>query len=144
MVDLIKEISKFKDMVLATSCNNMVSARTVSTIVSNNKIYFQTANTMEKYKQLSNNHNVALTKGFYQIEGIARSVGSWEQNVELCGLYKAVHLNSYNSYGKLAEEEVIEVTITRIKLWSYEDDGVYLVEYNGGCGSVSKTKQSMC
>lgn len=144
MVELIKDISKFKDMVLATSCNDIVSARTVSTIVSNNKIYFQTANTMEKYKQLSNNCNVALTKGFYQIEGVARAVGTWEQNAELCELYKAVHLNSYNSYGTLPEEEVIEVTITRIKLWSYEDDGVYLIEYIGSSESVSKTKQSMC
>ncbi len=144
MDELIKSISKFKDMVLATSCNDVVSARAVSTIVSGNKIYFQTANTMEKYKQFSKNSNVALTKGFYQIEGTARSIGKWEDNIELCEVYKDVHLSSYNSYGNLPEEEVIEVTISRIKLWSYEEDGVYLIEYNSDNDSVSKTKQSMC
>lgn len=139
---IIEDLSKFKDMVLATSYNDKVTARSVSIIVNNDKIYFQTANTMEKYYQLTENCNVALTKGFYQVEGTAKSIGKWEQNPKLCEMYQTIHQSSYENYGLLPEEEVIEVTITNLKLWTYEDDKVYITNYNRLTDQVTKQLQS--
>lgn len=141
-MNIIEDLSKFKDMVLATSYNDKVTARSVSIIVNNEKIYFQTANTMEKYYQLTHNCNVGLTKGFYQIEGIAKSIGKWEQHPMLCQQYQAVHPSSYQNYGQLPEEEVIEVTITNIKLWTYEGADVYLTSYNRLTDQITKQLQS--
>lgn len=140
-MELLKDLSKFKDMVLATSYGDKVTARTVSTMVVGNKIYFQTANTMEKYYQISNNNNVALTKGFYQIEGKAKSIGSWDQNPQLCAIYKNIHPSSYNSYGLLPEEEVIEVSITHMKLWTYEEDQVYITSFYPDSNKITKVVQ---
>ncbi len=140
-MELLKDLNKFKDMVLATSYNDKVTARTVSTVVVGNKIYFQTANTMEKYYQISNNSNVALTKGFYQIEGKAKSIGSWKQNPQLCDIYKNIHPSSYNSYGLLPEEEVIEVSITHMKLWTYEEDQVYITSFYPDSNKITKQVQ---
>lgn len=137
----IDELGKFKDMVLATSYQDKVTARSVSTILYEGKVYFQTANNKEKYFQLKNNSNVALTRGFCQVEGVARSIGSWSENIQICEAYKQVHLNSYNSYGTLDEEEVIEVTITRLKFWSYEDNDVYMIEYYPLTDNLTKIKQ---
>lgn len=141
-MDLVADLAKFKDMVLATSYQDKVTARTVSTIVYNNKIYFQTANDMEKYQQIKNNKNVALTKGFYQVEGTAKSIGRWEQNQSLSEIYKAKHLSSYESYGNLKQEEVIEVTITNIKLWSYEEDDVFIINYDPQTNTINKELQA--
>lgn len=141
-MNYINELSKFKDMVLATSDGERVTARSVSTIIANEKIYFQTANDMEKYIQIQNNCKVALTKGFYQVEGRAKSIGKWSDHPKLCEQYQQVHQSSYDSYGTLPEEEVIEVTITRLKLWSYEDDQVYLVDVDCESDNISKTLQA--
>lgn len=141
-MDLINKLSTFKDMVLATSYNDKVTARSVSTIVYNEKIYFQTENNMEKYYQLINNKRVALTKGFYQVEGIAKPIGRWEDNQHICEIYKQVHSSSYQNYGLLPNEEVIEVTITNIKCWSYQDDQVYILNYNPQTKEQTKILQS--
>ncbi len=140
-MDFIGDITKFKDMVLATSYQDKVTARSVSTIVVDNKIYFQTANTMEKYYQLSKNSNVALTKGFYQIEGVAKSIGKWQDHPSLANVYQLKHKSLYENYGHLAEGEVIEVTITNIRLWLYEDEQVYIVNYDPATDTYTKQIQ---
>lgn len=141
-MDLLENLAKFNDMVLATSYQDKVTARTVSTILYNNKIYFQTANDMEKYEQIKNNKNVALTKGFYQIEGHAKSIGRWEEVPQLSELYKTKHRSSYENYGNLKQEEVIEVTITNIKLWSYEDNDVFIIHYDPQTDTINKELQT--
>lgn len=140
--ELLLDLGKFKDMVLATSSQDRVTARTVSTILYNKKIYFQTANDMEKYIQIIDNSSVALTKGFYQLEGIAKSIGTWSDNPEICECYKSIHSSSYNNYGMLPEEEVIEVHITRLKLWTYENNEVYLIDCDLNNDTYSKVKQA--
>lgn len=106
-------------MVLATSSKDLVTARSVSTIYSNGSVYFQTDNRMEKYQQISQNHHVALTVGFLQMEGIAFDIGKWDDNPDLRDLYKSKHLDSYNKYKVLDSEIVIEVKLKKIKKWEY-------------------------
>lgn len=140
-MNLIENISKFKNMVLATSYQDKVTARSVSTIVVDSKIYFQTANNMEKYYQIQKNCNVALTKGFYQIEGTAKAIGGWQDHPLLAANYKLIHQSSYDNYGLLPVEEVIEVSITNIKLWQYEGDKVYVLNYNPQTDTLTKELQ---
>ncbi|WOO87704.1 pyridoxamine 5'-phosphate oxidase family protein [Mollicutes bacterium LVI A0039] len=129
-MNLLEQISQCKDMVIATSLNDCVTARSVSTIVVDDKIYFQTSNKMEKYRQIAGNPRVALTKGFFQIQGNAKCIGTWSDNPKLCNKYKQLHSKSYEAYGELDEEVVIEVSIKEIKSWQYRDDKVYIVTHN--------------
>lgn len=139
MENLMGKLVNTRDMVLATSYNEHVTARSVSTIVVDNKIYFQVNKKSEKYHQLANNNKVAMTKGFLQLEGIAKDIKSWKSNQELCEVYKSKHLSSYNAYGELDGQTVIEVSPTRLKLWSYEDNDAFIYIWEGN--EVIKVKQ---
>lgn len=61
-----------KAAVLATSSSDRMTARSVSYIVLNSKIYFQTDKTFLKYKQIIKNPNAALCIDSVQIEGSAK------------------------------------------------------------------------
>lgn len=141
MENLMEKAIGARDMVLATSHKNRVTARSVSTIVYNNKVYFQVNKSSEKYGQISKNNNVAMTKGFLQLEGIANDVGPWSDNKQLCELYKSRHLSSYNVYGELDGQTVIEVVPTRLKLWCYEGDEVFMYIWGNDSNKVIKVQQ---
>lgn len=75
-----KEIYEFlkskKHIVLATSFNNRVTARTISYVIINDKIIFQTDSTFIKSEQIRLNNKVALCIDNIQIEGIAEITGN--------------------------------------------------------------------
>ena len=115
---------------LATSKNDIVTARNMSIISVSNKIYFQTSKLMEKYDQIISNANVALCTNNIQIQGIAKDIGSWSQNQNLLELYKKNHNNSYELYGKMRTQTVIEITINNIKKWDYKDGKQFICYIN--------------
>ncbi len=141
MDELFAIIEKSRDMVLATSSNDHVSARSVSTITNANKIYFQANKKSEKYQQIKVNNSVAMTKGFIQIEGIAVDIGHWSEHQELYQLYVNRHQSSYEAYGNLEGQTVIEVQPTRIKLWSYEGDDVFMHIWDSSSNAITKVQQ---
>lgn len=110
-------------LVLATSYQNNVTARSISCIIINNKILFQTDRNFNKFHQIQHNPNVALCKDNIQIEGVAICRGRPfdQQNKEFLELYKNYYPNAYNQYSHLEAEEVIEVNITLITTWIYEN-----------------------
>lgn len=59
-VKFYKEFGESKKMVLSTSLNDIVTSRTMSIIVLDEKLYFQTDKTLRKYRQLKDNSNVSL------------------------------------------------------------------------------------
>lgn len=61
-----------KKDVLATSYENKVTARNMSYVIINKKIYFQTDKTFLKHYQMVKNPNVALCVDNIQIEGVAK------------------------------------------------------------------------
>ena len=65
-------LDKKKHIVLATCLNDEPTARTVSYIILDNKIYFQTDIKFDKCMQIEENNNVALCLDNYQIEGTAK------------------------------------------------------------------------
>ncbi len=112
-----------KHIVLATSYNNLVTARTISYVMINEKLYFQTLKTYEKVNQINHNNRVALCIDNLQIEGLAKIVGHpFDNNNLFLELYKEKHNSAYKKYSSLADEVVIEIIINKISRWNYIDN----------------------
>lgn len=112
-----------KLIVLATSSNNLVSARTMSYIVIDEKILFQTDSNYTKAKQIKDNPNVALCIDNIQIEGIANILGHPFniENKDFLDKYKKIHNSSYTKYSNLDNEIVIEIIPHIFTIWTYEN-----------------------
>lgn len=111
-----------KYIVLATSFENNVTARTISYIMIKDELYFQTLSTYEKALQIKNNSNVALCLDNLQITGTAQILNHPSENNEFLQRYKQIHYNAYNKYSMLENEVVIKVKINKASLWKYENN----------------------
>lgn len=114
-------LDKRKIIVLATCSDNIVTARSMSYVMVNNKICFQTSTAFKKYEQIANNPNVALCTDNIQIEGIAAIKNNPYEKKEFLELFKKVHRGSFDKYSHMQSEVVIEVEPTFVTLWKYED-----------------------
>ena len=123
-------LDKKKHIVLATCLNDEPTARTVSYIILDNKIYFQTDIKFDKCMQIEENNNVALCLDNYQIEGTAKILEHPlnEKNERFLNKFKQVHENSFKEYSTLEDEVVIEINPIFIKIWKYIDNKPY-IEY---------------
>jgi len=119
-----------KHIVLATCLNDEPTARTVSHIILDNKIYFQTDIKFDKCMQIEENNNVALCLDNYQIEGTAKILEHPfnEKCKRFLNKFKQVHKNSFNEYSALEDEVVIQISPIFIKIWKYIDDKPF-IEY---------------
>lgn len=119
--EIVEIIERNKIMVLATSDNNRVTARSMSIINEGLKIYFQTDKKFLKYIQMENNSKVALCIDNIQIEGTVRINGhpSDNNNTRYRELYKMKHEGSYVKYSMIETEVVIEVIPLLITIWKY-------------------------
>jgi len=88
--ELYEKLRATKTAVLATSANNRPTARMMSLIFIERKIYFQTDKNFIKVEQITQNPYVALCFDNVQIEGIAKALGHplEEQNLFLQWLLK--------------------------------------------------------
>ena len=111
-----------KHIVLATSFENNVTARTISYIMIKDKLYFQTLSTYEKALQIKNNSNVALCLDNLQMTGIAQILNHPSENNKFLQRYKQIHNNAYNKYSMLENEVVIKVKFNKASLWKYENN----------------------
>lgn len=125
-IKFYQEFGESKKMVLSTSLNNNVTSRTMSIIVLNEKLYFQTDKTLRKYRQLKDNPNVSLCIDNIQIEGYCEEVGIPLENIEFSNAFKKYFLSSYISYTSLKNERLFEVIPTRIERWLYIDNASYI------------------
>lgn len=115
-------LSKNKHIVLATSFENFVTARTISYVMINDELYFQTLSTYVKTIQIKNNDKVALCLDNLQIIGTAKILNHPSENEEFLQKYKKMHQNAYNKYSMLEYEVVIKVKIDKVSLWKYENN----------------------
>ncbi len=129
---LFEALGDHRFMVLATSQNNQVTARTMSFIVYEQKLYFQTELTLTKAQQLAANKNVAVCCNNYQIEGTCREIGHpcTEQNSFFLNLFQTHYEGSYKAYSHLDNERVYEVTPGKITVWDYEGGKPYRDYYD--------------
>ncbi|MBH1941771.1 pyridoxamine 5'-phosphate oxidase family protein [Mobilitalea sibirica] len=124
---LFQQLGSHKTMVLATSADNRTTARMMSCIMLNNKIYCQTDIDFQKSKQILKNPFVALCVDNIQIEGEATIKGSpmEECNSEFVEAFKTYFRGSYDTYSSLSNEIVIEIAPTLITLYCYDNKKPY-------------------
>lgn len=129
--ELEKEVFENLDsnthIVLATCLNDEPTARTVSHIILDNKIFFQTDINFDKCIQIEGNSNVALCLNNYQVEGTAKILEHPfnENNKRFLDKFKKVHESSYKEYSSLENEVVIEIEPVFITIWKYIDSKPY-------------------
>lgn len=125
-----KEFGNHKKMVLSTSLNDVVTSRTMSIIVLDSKLYFQTDKTFKKYAQIKGNPNVALCIDNIQIEGICSEMGIPIDNTDFCNAYAAYFPFSHKQYTKLKNERLFVVKPAFIKKWIYIDNIPYIQTFD--------------
>jgi general stress protein 26 len=112
-----------KIMILATSWEDKVTARSMSCVIINRKIYCQTDKTFFKCSQIAKNPNVALCIDNIQIEGFAKIKQHpfAEENKDFIDIFKEKYKGSYENYSHMNNEVVVEIEPTFITLWKYEN-----------------------
>jgi len=121
-IKLWKKFGTHNIMVLATGTNNRISSRQMSVIVYDGKFYCQTDETYLKYKQITENPNVALSYKNFSIEGKCRIIGHPldKENSFFADRFKKHFSHSYKLYTALPTEKLLEITPTLIYSWEYK------------------------
>lgn len=118
--------------VLATHDHESVTARTMSMIVYDGKIYFQTDINSEKYKQIKRKSNAAIAFNIYQFTGECKAIGQplSVENKKIFELFQKEFPQAAKKYSGLEQEVLICFSPARIKIWKYENDGAVIETYN--------------
>lgn len=124
---VFKQLGDSGIIVLATSSEDIPTARSMSYVVVDGKIYFQTESVMEKAVQMKQNPHVALCQNNIAIKGTAKCRGGMmsEENVVIRELYKKKHRGSYDNYSHMANCELYEITPDFITIWTYIEGEPY-------------------
>jgi nitroimidazol reductase NimA-like FMN-containing flavoprotein (pyridoxamine 5'-phosphate oxidase superfamily) len=114
-------LSNNHTLVLATSYNNKVTARSMSFVNIGLNLYCQTDKRFEKYAQITANPSVAVCCKNFQIEAIAEELGHPfdEWNSEFLKQFKKVHPGSFKAYSESENEVVFRLNPTKIVIWKY-------------------------
>lgn len=125
--ELFGKLSESKIMVLATCCDSRVTARSMSFIILNNKLYFQTDKSFLKYSQIAKNPCVAVCCDNIQIEGVCKEISHplLPENNFFAEKYKKYFSGSFEKYSHLENEVLFEVSPTLITVWDYENSRPY-------------------
>ena len=142
--ELFDKLGESRIMVLATGDGQRISARSMSVVIYERKLYFQTDKTYLKYSQMMKNNNVALCVDNISFEGKCREIGSPLDNKDFCRLYKKYFEGSFNAYTHLDNEVLFEVTPTLIKLWTYKDSLPYIETFDFSHRKYAKIQQTVC
>ncbi|MGC9779476.1 MAG: pyridoxamine 5'-phosphate oxidase family protein [Candidatus Heimdallarchaeota archaeon] len=106
-----------RDIVLATSSKNRVTARTVSFTSKDLDIYFLSWEHNKKIEQIKENPNVALTLRNVQIEGIAEVLG-WafnKEHKEIGDLFRAKFSPKwFDTFSEIKEMVLVKITPEKI------------------------------
>lgn len=119
MNEIYAQIGACAKMVLATSYQDHVTARTMSFVILDGNFYFQTDIHFTKYQEMTQNKNVALCLDNIQIEGVCEEIGHPLDNAEFCKYYKKYHLSSYEAYTGLSTTRLFRICPTYIQRWKY-------------------------
>ncbi len=125
--NVYKQLGDSGIIVLATSSEDMPTIRSMSYVVVDGKLYFQTESEMEKAIQMKQNPNVALCQSNIAIKGTAKCKGRIlsEENAVVMELYKQKHRGSYDAYSHMEKGELYEVTPNFITVWTYIEGEPY-------------------
>ncbi len=110
--------------VLATVSGETPSARTLSGVFSDGKIYFQTDSQSDKAFDIKENKNVAACIGDVQIKGVCSECGHplADENRWFADAFKALYSTAYKKYTHLKTECLYCIEPSVIKIWGQIDD----------------------
>lgn len=128
----LSDFGKGRKMVLSTAENNRVSSRMMSVVQIDGVFYFQTDLTLNKYRQILSNPNVALCIDNIQIEGTCEEIGHPLQNDLFCNAFKDCFKGSYDAYTSLKNERLFAVKPTFVERWIYKDSIPYIETFDIG------------
>ena len=117
---LWKKIGTHGIMTLSTCSANRVTSRPMSMVVINGRFYCQTDQTYLKYRQISENPNVAVCHKNFSIEGICQCIGKHLENDFFIEVFKKYFYGSYKVYSDLQNELLLEIVPTLIYSWNYK------------------------
>jgi general stress protein 26 len=118
--EIIQILEKEQLIVLATSSDNKVTARTMCHVNDGLDIYFGTSNNSTKYEQISNNPEVAFVVGNMQIEAVATICGHPSKNPEYTKIYNAKFPHLAGLYPPREDDVVIKCIPTKITLYKFD------------------------
>jgi len=118
--EIMANLDKEQFIVLATSDGDKVAARAVYFFLYKSSVYFVTAKSYAKYKQIVKNPNVALCIDNIQIQGVAHIKGhpSLEENKPAVDYLLKKPDNAVNRYLKRKYTILIEIKIDKIQTWT--------------------------
>lgn len=124
--ELWKKIGTHGIMTLSTCSANRVTSRPMSMIVTDGRFYCQTDKTYLKYRQISENQNVAVCHKNFSIEGTCRCIGKPLENDFFINAFKKHFYGSYKAYSDLQNERLLEIVPTLIYSWNYKLTKLYM------------------
>lgn len=110
------------EMCLASSSNNIVSARELHAIYINGKMYVLSKMGNTLMHDIADNPNVALCRGSHNMQGVARSLGHplEAHNAHLRKMLKKEFFMNYDEY--VTEDNpnmrIVEVTLTHVETYT--------------------------
>lgn len=107
-------------MTLSTCSANRVTSRSMSMVVIDGRFYCQTDQTYLKFRQISENPNVAVCHKNFSIEGTCRCIGKPLENDFFIDAFKKYFYGSYKAYSDLQNEVLLEIVPTLIYSWNYK------------------------
>lgn len=125
-----QEFGESRTMVLSTSLNDRVTSRNMSMIILDEKFYFQTDKTFQKYEQLNSNPLVALCVDNIQIEGKCKEIGTPSDHIVFLEMFKKYFASSFKSYSYLDHERLFVIEPISIQRWIYKEDVPYIEKFN--------------
>lgn len=124
-------LAKGIEIVIATADGNDVTARTVSAVPLEGKLYFSTFDSSLKYAQIGKNPQVAFCVGPIQLKGTARIMGSPEmaENKAASDAIMAAFPDDYAVFSKAPGVVLVEVTPQSASFGSAETGDVFLLDF---------------
>ncbi|MBN2334743.1 pyridoxamine 5'-phosphate oxidase family protein [Candidatus Bathyarchaeota archaeon] len=128
IVNEIQEIlSKNREITLATSTNNRVTARTISFVNKEQVIYFLTWEHNKKVEQITQNPNVALSLSNIQIEGHAEVVGKPKDHQQIGDMFRSKFSPKwFDTFSQIKEMVLVKVEAKQVVKFETIDRRFYL------------------
>ena len=125
--EVVSILSNVKEIIVATSFNDRVTARTVYCILDGINLYFITSKAYTKYKQIKRNSNIALATSNIQMEGEVEILGhpsceEYSYFKEICERDKD-YMDYFKHYSKYKNTILIKVNPKLITV--YKGKGTY-------------------
>jgi len=125
---VIEFLANKRAIVLATSQDGRVTARTVSMASEGLDVYFMSWGHHTKCVQIRDNPRVALCRDHVQIEGLAEILGSLldEGNTRYAEMLRTKYPGDYEMFARQPGMVIVKVVPSTITIFGKEGDGFHL------------------